>query len=196
MKDETDAWVEALSGRATGDAPEAAREALMLREALLRLRSTSEAPSAPADAGREAALLERARREGLFPSHAPAARRLRVGRVPVWPAFGAVTAVAAAVLVAVIVLRPAREVEVVRGVSSGLVTLEAPDPPVLKSQLLEELRAAGVQANGYQRLGVAGIDADLPQPVPARVREVLARHHIALPPDGVLRIEIAPARNP
>lgn len=43
-------------------------------------------------------------------------------------------------------------------------------------QLLDELRAAGVRATGYDQLGVEGIDADLPKPVPPRVRDVLTRH--------------------
>ena len=58
-------------------------------------------------------------------------------------------------------------------------------------QILDELRAAGVRATGYEQLGVEGIDASLPEPVSPRVREVLTRHHLSVPSNGVLKIEIA-----
>jgi hypothetical protein len=55
---------------------------------------------------------------------------------------------------------------------------------------VDELRAAGVQAEGYEQLGVNGVDAELPRPVPVEVRAVLERHHIPVPTDGALRVQI------
>jgi hypothetical protein len=73
--------------------------------------------------------------------------------------------------------------------------LTARDPQALKHQLTEELQAAGAKVAGYERLDRVGIDADLPQPLPAQLVRVLERHHIPIPSDGVLIVEIeAPGR--
>jgi len=74
----------------------------------------------------------------------------------------------------------------------GIVRIQSADPIALKRMLLDELRAAGIEATGYERLGVQGIDADLPQPLPENVRAILNRHGIEAPRDGTLQIEIAP----
>jgi hypothetical protein len=79
---------------------------------------------------------------------------------------------------------------VVRGTPDGIVRISAPDPVALKQQLIEELRAAGVSATGYELLGRHGVDADLPQPLTDAVRGVLEKHRIPAPPEGVLRVEI------
>jgi hypothetical protein len=192
MDDETKIWFEALSGRAANDSHGAAREAHALRAAMLRQPRPETAAVSERDVTREAQLLERARREGLFPA-AGARGPFRWGRLAGWPAFGAYTAVACSALVAFILWHAPKQTEVVRGAPAEIVTLQASDPIALKRTLLEELRAAGVKATGYERLGVQGIDADLPTPIPDRVRAVLGRHHIGTPPDAVLRIEIRPA---
>jgi hypothetical protein len=72
--------------------------------------------------------------------------------------------------------------------------LRAPDPSGLKQQLVDELRAKGVEAIGYDRLGLSGVDARLPQPVPAAVRATLDKYGIGVPADGVVRVEISPSR--
>jgi hypothetical protein len=198
MDDETDIWLEALSGRVTEDRRAAAREAQALRAALQRWPAAQEVPVLQRDAQREAALLERARREGLIRARHNRVRA-SVRSLVSWPALAALAAVCAAVAAFVILSpagtpRQAARTEVTRGHAiEGPVRLRAADPQALKRTLLEELRAAGVQATGYERLGVPGIDADLPMPVPDRVRAVLDRHRIPIPPDGVLRIEIVPA---
>ena len=81
-------------------------------------------------------------------------------------------------------LRGARENE-------SVIHIEAADPTALKLEILDELRAAGVPATGYERLGIEGINADLPKPVPPRVRAVLMRHDLSVSGGGELRIEIA-----
>jgi hypothetical protein len=43
---------------------------------------------------------------------------------------------------------------------------------------------------------VQGVDADVPRPVPERVRAVLEKHHIDVPKDGVLKIEITAPDKP
>ena len=83
-----------------------------------------------------------------------------------------------------------------RGAHENVVRIETADPTALKMQILQELRAAGVTATGYEQLGVEGIDADLPKPVPPRVRDVLTRHHLSVPSDGVLKIEITAPSTP
>ncbi len=56
-----------------------------------------------------------------------------------------------------------------RTAPAGAVTqLIAADPSALKQQIVDDLRAAGVEAIGYDRLGLSGVDAQLPRPVPAR----------------------------
>ena len=192
MDDETEIWFEALSGRAENDRRGAAREAHALRAAMLRQRGPEPTSVRARDVSREDALLERARREGLIPA-ARARRSFGWERLAGWPAFSAYTAVACSALVVFILWHSPRQAEVVRGAPGEIVTLQASDPSALKRTLLNELRAAGVEATGYERLGVQGIDADLPTPVPARVHAVLDRHHIRTPPDAVLRIEILPA---
>lgn len=72
--------------------------------------------------------------------------------------------------------------------------LRAADPAALKQQLVDELRAAGVDAIGYDRLGLSGVDAKLPTPVPDAVRATLAKYAIGVPADGVVRVEITQSR--
>jgi len=194
MDEDTDIWLEALAGRtAADDRRAAALEAQALRAQLLHLPHPATGNEPARDAGREHALLERARREGLLAARGQRGEHSRFARPATWATAGALAAFAAAAIALAIFLHPARRPDVERGGSHDTVLLSAPDPRRLKSELLGELRAEGIEASGYERLGLEGIDADLPQPIPERVREILAQHHIAPPPDGVLRIEIAPA---
>jgi hypothetical protein len=91
-----------------------------------------------------------------------------------------------------IVLWPAPERETVRGAPGGIVRLSADRPQELQRRIVQELSDVGVGTVTYERLGSFGIDADLPTPVPPGVAEVLRRHGIPVPPDGVLSVEIAP----
>jgi hypothetical protein len=78
--------------------------------------------------------------------------------------------------------------------ATGPARLHSTNPAELKARLVEELRAVGVEAIGYDRLEWSGVDAKLPDPVPEPVQAVLNRHGIPLPPDGVVRVEIAQSR--
>ncbi len=186
-------WFDALAGRTASDPNlHAAREARLLRESLLRqwqLQRADQAPQLPArDARREAELLARAQREGLIP---PAGLRRRSRWLP-----GRAVPLAAAAAIACIAvglsffLHTGTPQEIYRGTHDGVVTVEAANPAALKGQLITELRAAGVAATGYERLGLQGIDADLPRPISSQVREILQKHHLPVPADGVLKVEI------
>jgi hypothetical protein len=72
--------------------------------------------------------------------------------------------------------------------------LRAADPAALKQQLVDDLRAAGVEAIGYDRLGLSGVDAKLPAPLPEAARATLEKYAIGLPADGVVRVEITQSR--
>jgi hypothetical protein len=72
--------------------------------------------------------------------------------------------------------------------------LRAADPAALKQQLVDDLRAAGVDAIGYDRLDLSGVDAKLPTPVPDAARATLAKYAIGVPADGVVRVEITQSR--
>ncbi|HEX5160659.1 MAG TPA: hypothetical protein VFV88_02995 [Steroidobacteraceae bacterium] len=173
-------WLDALAGRDTRPSP-AHREAMVLRAAL-RAGAAPATPVPTADLAREASLLARAARAGLIDA-AP--------RRPRWPlplAAGVLLMLGAAVLVQMLRLTP--PTTVVRGDDDGVVHITATNPAELKRRILDELRAAGVDATGYEALNVHGIDADLPTPLPPQVGRVLATHDIPVPADGVLRIEI------
>lgn len=179
-------WLEALAGRASvTDDPIATSEALQLRRRMLA-RAVEPAVDLPAeDRAREEQLIARARREGLLPS-----RIIGKSSRFSWRAMLAVAAVVCAAIVAGYQLRDASPPEVVRSGPSEVVRLSAANPLALKQQILDDLRSAGVTATGYERLGRQGIDADLPQPLSSEVRAVLQKYRIAVPADGVLRVEI------
>lgn len=181
MNSDDQTWLDALAGRAT-DASATAREALALRAAL---RAGSAPVANLPDKAREDALIARAVDEGVITIPARP-RRLRGWQLPL---AASVLLVAAGILLQ---LQP--QAPIVRGDEVGIVRLVAADPARLKRSILAELRAAGVSATGYEALGVHGIDADLPLPLPPAVERVLAMHGIAEPRDGVLRIEIRSSR--
>ncbi len=89
-----------------------------------------------------------------------------------------------------LLLQPSDQQEIVRGSHDGIVTVEAANPVALRDRISSELRAVGISATAYERLGMQGLDADLPQPISAPVREILDKHHLPVPADGVLKIEI------
>jgi hypothetical protein len=172
-------WLDALAGR---DTPTSAtrHEARALRAALLA--ATPHAAAASADPNREARLVARAIDEGLLPRRRSGSMRWQ------WPmAAGIVLLLGAGLLVQ---WQRQSTAPVVRGGEDGIVRIAADDPAALERRLLAELRAAGVEATGYEALGVYGIDADLPLPLSTEVRRMLAAHDIPEPADGVLRIEI------
>ncbi|HEX4269613.1 MAG TPA: hypothetical protein VHY36_17125 [Steroidobacteraceae bacterium] len=194
MTDEDQDWLDSLAGRsATGSHRASIAEAQRLRESIRRNVRVPDVAVPAQDVQREAQLLERAGREGLI-DPTRLARRTRQ-RLPAIGAMGALAASVAGVAIALF-LHGRPQTEHLRGTRAQVTRIEAADPTALKMQILDELRAAGVRATGYDQLGIEGIDADLPQPVPPRVRDVLTRHHLGVPANGVLRIEIAAPSKP
>ncbi|HEY1890903.1 MAG TPA: hypothetical protein VGG63_10880 [Steroidobacteraceae bacterium] len=194
MTDPDRDWLDALAGRApTG----ANREAERLREFIKRNVHSPDVPVPERDAQREAQLLERARREGLIDPTALTRRTRRLMRPAAIRALVALAAGVGGIAVALtFFLHGAPRTEHLRGAREEVTRIQSPDPTALKMQILDELRAAGVRATGYEQLGVEGIDASLPEPVPPRVRAVLTRHHLSVPTNGVLKVEIAPPATP
>lgn len=204
MSDDDTAWLNALAGRSGGEHSRGiTQEALALRE-LIRVQESAGAQEsgntleaiAEVDIARENELIARAAAEGLLPGRrAPmrAAWRRRISAQRLGFAAAAVLILAVGVGLLRSMQPPA---ETFRGAENGTVRLEARNPPALKRQLIDELSKAGVAASGYERLGTQGIDADLPQPVPAPIRAILERHHIPVPSDGALIVEIEPPSKP
>ena len=84
--------------------------------------------------------------------------------------------------------------ETIRSSPDGVVRLADANPRALRQRIVDELRAAGAQANGYAQLDINGVDADLSLPVSADVQRVLASHRIPAPADGALRLEISASK--
>lgn len=181
-------WLNALAGHAArGSSDTVGQEAQVLRDLIKTQIGEDIVPLSKMDLARESALIARARAEGLLPPRSP--RR--------W--FPAAAGLAAAVLLASVIIglyRTSPPSETFRGVQDGTVRLASKDPSALKQQIIRELREAGVPAVGYERLGRSGVDAELQKPISASTREILERHHIPIPQDGALIIEIDAAEQP
>lgn len=191
-------WLDALAGRARGqDASREAREANELRKAMLARQAEGAAEVPAVDAAREADLIARARREGLVrvaqgstPAREQGSQAARFAWFSGWRSGLSVAVIAALAIGLGLFLKPATEVETVRSSPDEIVRLESADPAALKRTLIEELRAVGVTADGYEMFGRQGVDADLAQPVSPEVRQVLEKYRITPPDNGLLRVEI------
>jgi hypothetical protein len=187
-------WLDALAGRAEMARHSAGTvEGGLLRRAVQSSRRAAPAqaiPVASADLVREAALIARASSEGLIPAAAGPRRWARTN----WRPLLAAAALGAFAFGIAWQFRSVQDAAIVRDAQAEPVRLEAAKPVELQRRILAELRAADVEATGYESLGVHGVDADLPQPVPPEVERVLRSHGVPLPPDGVLRIEIREIR--
>jgi hypothetical protein len=187
-RDDDDKWLDALAGRtAENDPAPGAREGRELRASLRRMTAESAPQRSTRDRAREALLLERAQHAGLIPRRA----RSRFFGLPTTLTPWSLAAALCLAIGLAFFMQPATTPIVERS-DDGIVRIQSADPIALKRMLLDELRAAGIEATGYERLGVQGIDADLPQPLPENVRAILNRHGIEAPRDGTLQIEIAP----
>ena len=109
-----------------------------------------------------------------------------------WQGLAALASAASVVLVIGFLVQSGRAPapETVRSGPGGIVRIEAKGAHELQHRIEGELRGVGVAVLVYDRLNSYGLDADLPSPVPDEVREVLRRHRIPVPEDGVLKVEI------
>jgi hypothetical protein len=185
--DDDQAWLEGLAGR-DGDSP-AAREATELRRALQR-RAVSEADVPQVSPHREAALLARARREGVV-TQAPTQRSWRIGawfaRVPAPLAMATVAGFA--IVIGMLLTLPESD-ETVRGRDPATKVLESTDPEALRFALVDALLDAGADPTGYTRLDEQVVEAVLPVPVPTQIRQVLTRFEVPVPDNGELLVRI------
>ena len=203
IQNDDDEWLDALAGRVdasqilsktvdqTGAAPPSRSlvlEALALREFIGREKSGAvELPSV--DQARESELIARARREGLLVSQKPGGSRSSLQR----PRWRMAIPAAAVILIAAGIgfwQSSLKQPEFVRGTDHGTTHIQARDPAAFRRQLTEELRTAGATVTGYERFGRLGMDVDLPKPISPAIAEILERHHIPVPSDGVLVIEV------
>lgn len=185
-----DTWFEGLAGRAAGGP--AAREGARLRDALRRLPVPALVPP-PVEP-----IVEAARAEGLLrhrgwcPACAERWQRWRAASWPSWQWAGGL-AVAAAVGVLSVSLwmqQPAVEpAPTLRAPADGLWLRTAPDPAAARDRLAVRLQAQGLTVRRYERLGRAGLDADLPQPLAPDLQRLLHDEGLAAAPDGSLRVE-------
>jgi hypothetical protein len=198
--DNLDHWLAALAGREGDGASEGSGvEGRALRAQIRAQPFEAFVPVAQVDAAREAQLIARARAAGLLTAPSPELTGTRASPRSRWglPQLALLAASLAVAAVAIITLHN-RMIpnETLRGIVNGTVELESRDPRALKQVLIQELQYAGVTVTGYEQLDRVGLDADLPGPLTPKVREVLERHHIPIPSDGVLVIEIRRAGTP
>lgn len=193
MRDAEDTWFDELAGRGPdGDVGDGDADARAIRAAILARQAADATALAAEDPAREEQLIERARAEGLLTPRRSMGWSGAVTRNPRRALWLSAAALACVVVGLTFQLRLQTPAPVTRGSPVGIVHIRAADPLQLKQDLIRELKAAGVNAHGYESLGGQGIDADLPVPLTAPVQAVLDRHHLAAPPDGVLELEIEP----
>lgn len=184
-----DDWVAGLAGQPHRDSRDA-REGAQLRRALLALppREAEGAEAPAASVAREAQLLRRAGVAGL-----------RVSGTPAWRRLGWIAVAASVALVGVGINwwpRAPDATITVRSAADPIVRRAAVDPLRAQRQLLEQLAAVGISARGYEMLGRYGIDADLPRPLTAGQRALLAQYGFDVPVDQVLRVEFVSSDPP
>jgi hypothetical protein len=198
--DDDQQWLDLMAGReAPGADARTRREAAWLRAAMLSYR-VSAPPGAPADAeDRIGRLLTRARNAGVLPPAAndaglEAAGSTRVRR-PRWPhALAASIAVCGAMLV-FLQQNPGSDTDGVTLRGAPVQRVQTPDAASRRQQMLQTLRAAGFDAQPFERLGRPGIDVALALPLPPAQAEVLKGLGLTPPAGPSLQIEfVTPAQ--
>jgi hypothetical protein len=207
MKDDDEAWSQALAGRPPANMDAAsATEARLLRAGLL---GAEEPQPAPLSEEQRQRLLQAVRAAaGPGPQGQPwcagCARRwralqqaLRGPRGRGWPLAGAATAMLAALAVtAVWQLGPLGQPTepVFRGpAATGTVVRTVADPLAQRQALAAELAATGATVRRYERLGRQGLEAQWPLPLPASATQALQAQGLAADAEGLVRVEFAAA---
>ncbi|MDI4634119.1 hypothetical protein J7U46_13760 [Pelomonas sp. V22] len=174
--DDDQDWLDLMAGRPAPGADDITRtQAEALRAAVLTQRLSAPAGAPAAADQRAERLLQRARAAGVLEDRlADVARPARAANR--WPyAMAASVAVIGLLLVMqqqgpgdgspAGMRDPAPEHEQMRG---AVLQQRLSSQPLLDRQaLLDRLRAAGFEAQPYERLGRLGIDVELPVPLPA-----------------------------
>lgn len=190
-------WFDLLAGRAApGASLRTQAEAAALRSALRR-HAGAAPPGQPAPADeRITRLLARARADGVLPAAAGQPPHQRAPR-RAW-ATGALAAGVAALGLALLLQRPGSDGPPADSVLRGAAVqqLQAADPLQRRDQLLQALRAAGLDAQPFERLGRPGLDIALPVPLPPAQARALAGLGLAAPPGPSLLVELLPATPP
>jgi hypothetical protein len=201
--DDDQHWFDLLAGRPSAGADATTRaEAARLRQALLQHRAAAPAgdPAAPDD--RIARLLGRARAEGVLAAPSATAPPLSSPQHRRRQAWAGALAAGVAGLVITLLLRSPDDQGAPKGMPEAVLRgapvqqLQAADPQQRRQQLLQALRAAGLDAHSFDRLGRAGLDIALPVPLPAAQARALADLGIADPHGPSLQIELLPAAPP
>lgn len=190
--DDDQHWLDLMAGRSAPEADARTRkEAAWLRAALLSYRVTAP-PGAPAAAeARAGRLLARARDAGVLAS---ASQPVPAQRKPAnqWTyALAACVALFGVLLLALPGHEDITAPEPASGTWRGAAVqrIEAPDALQRRQQLLQDLRAAGFDAQPFERLGRAGIDLALPVPLPPAQAAALTRLGLVPPAGPSLQIE-------
>lgn len=197
--DDDQAWLDLLAGRSVPDADAATRrQALRLRAALQAPAPLPAGPEPDRDA-RTRRLLQRAQDAGvLAPRSSPSGRLRHWLRPGLWGS-GAVAAVLVVVLVSVAPPGPAPGDADGPGAERGadVQALQRDDPQAARDRLLADLRATGLDAQPYERLGRPGLDIQLPRPLAPEQLRALTAAGLVVPAGPVLRVEFnAPAARP
>lgn len=197
--DDDQHWLDLMAGRAAPDADVRTRkEAAWLRAAMLSYRATAP-QGAPAHADeRVGRLLTRAREAGVLPAaandtssaSAASAPALRKPGRPRWPQALAASVVLGGLLLVFLPTRHGLDPDdgVLRGAPVQRIT--TPDAATHRERLLLELRAAGFDAQPFERLGRPGIDVSLPVPLPPGQTAELKRLGLTPPTGPSLQIEL------
>jgi len=207
--DDDQHWFDLMAGRAVADAHGRTRaDAAWMRAALLAYRAEAPAGSVPAAETRVLRLLHRAVQAGVLP--APTASRAEPDASPWqrlwrrWQAqmtpgrpwrFAPVMLVLALAVGGVWQLQQPAEPERadVERAGAALQRLNVVDPAQHRQQLLASLRAAGLDAQPFDRLGRLGIDIELPAPLSAAQAQALKQAGLVPPAGPNLIVELLPA---
>lgn len=191
-----EAWFDAVAGRRVPDASgDTAQEAALLRA--VAQAGQPEPKGAPTQGDlRTQRLLERAHQQGvLAPRHMPSWMDVltRWRQQPVWA--GAALAVVMVGVAVGTLWRGAPQPDAADSVERAgteVQQLQVAQPAVTRETLANDLRAAGAQADEFERLGRLGLDVHWPAAAAPAVGAVLHRQGLRLPAGTALRIEIEP----
>lgn len=209
-------WFDLMAGRSVPDAHGRTRaDAAWLRAALLAYRLQPPPGQVPAAEQRVQRLLSRAVEAGVLAQAGDAAQPQATPPRPssgrrLWqrlldrlnslstPLRGWRLAPALAVLVLAIGLifqqlnTPSERPNVERG--PAVQQISASDPGQRQQQLVKTLRAAGIDAQPFERLGRLGVDIELAVPLPPAQAQALQREGLRPPEGPNLVVEVLPAR--